>query len=64
MAVIDHLLTFPLILTLEHAMSSTSLGLLLNSFGSISLVDFEFRSLNGNLPEPVCMVVKDYRTAP
>jgi DNA polymerase I len=42
-------------------MTSTSLGLL-NSFGSISLVDFEFRSINGNRPVPVCMVIKDARS--
>ena len=42
-------------------MSNTSLGLL-DAFGSISLVDCEFRSLDGNRPEPVCMVVKDLRS--
>jgi DNA polymerase-1 len=42
-------------------MSNISLGLL-DAFGSISLVDFEFQSLNGNRPEPVCMVVKDSRS--
>src|ERR1700753_2202226 len=34
----------------------------LDSFAHISLVDFEFRALTGNRPEPVCMVVKDYRS--
>jgi len=42
-------------------MSKTSIGLL-DAFGSISLLDFEFQSLNGNLPVPVCMVVKDLRS--
>ncbi len=42
-------------------MPHESLGLL-GAFASISLVDFEFQSLNGNRPVPVCMVVKDFRS--
>lgn len=42
-------------------MSSTSLGPL-SPYASISLVDFEFQSLDGNRPIPVCMVVKDQRS--
>lgn len=42
-------------------MTGTSLGQL-SSFAHISLVDFEFQSLNGNRPLPICMVVKDLRT--
>ncbi|HLG85504.1 MAG TPA: DNA polymerase [Bradyrhizobium sp.] len=42
-------------------MSSIAHGLL-NAFGSISVIDFEFQSLNGNRPNPVCLVVKDLRT--
>jgi DNA polymerase I len=42
-------------------MPNTSLGLL-DKFGSITLFDFEFRSINGNRPEPVCMVIKNVRT--
>jgi DNA polymerase-1 len=34
----------------------------LDAFAHITLVDFEFRALSGNRPEPVCMVVKDYRS--
>jgi DNA polymerase-1 len=47
--------------SLEHTMSNNSLGLL-DAFGSISLFDFEFRSIGGNRQEPVCMVVKDARS--
>jgi DNA polymerase-1 len=42
-------------------MSNTSLELL-NTFSSINLYDFEFRSIGGNRQEPVCMVVKDARS--
>src|ERR1700761_6949175 len=34
----------------------------LDRFAHISLVDFEFRAVNGNRPYPVCLVVKDYRS--
>jgi DNA polymerase-1 len=45
----------------EHIMSNASLGLL-KAFGGITLFDFEFRSIDGNRPEVVCMVVKDARS--
>jgi DNA polymerase-1 len=42
-------------------MLNPALGLL-DTFSGITLFDFEFRSINGNRPEPVCLVVKDART--
>jgi DNA polymerase-1 len=42
-------------------MAHSRLGLL-DTFGSITLFDFEFRSINGNRPEPVCLVIKDARS--
>lgn len=34
----------------------------LDAFARVSLVDFEFRALNGSRPDVVCMVVRDYRS--
>ncbi|WP_342736262.1 DNA polymerase [Bradyrhizobium sp. B117] len=34
----------------------------LDAFAHLSLVDFEFRALNGSRPDVVCMVVRDYRS--
>jgi DNA polymerase I len=42
-------------------MVNTSLKLL-EVYSNITLFDFEFRSIGGNLPVPVCMVTKDART--
>lgn len=35
---------------------------LLDVFSNVTLIDTEFRSVRGNLPEPVCMVTRDLRT--
>jgi hypothetical protein len=35
---------------------------LLDAFSNITLFDFEFRSIGGNRPVPVCMVTKDARS--
>jgi DNA polymerase I len=42
-------------------MDNTSIELL-DAFSNITLFDFEFRSIGGNLPVPVCMVTKDARS--
>ncbi len=42
-------------------MTNTSLELL-DAYSNITFFDFEFRSIGGNLPVPVCMVTKDART--
>jgi len=34
----------------------------LDSFREINFVDFEFRQLDGERPEPICLVAREYRT--
>ena len=48
--------------TREYNMDNTSIEML-DAYSNITLFDFEFRSIGGNRPVPVCMVTKDARRA-